>query len=193
MPRVFPQIGLLFVSLWCVGCGEISSEPLPSAASLAERAKRRAYTGAPPVIPHPPLSGTCISCHTPLGREIPTRGMAPANPHTRTSGLSEKSRCKQCHLFRQTEEQFVENEFVPLKLDGRRSQRAHRDAPPTVPHPLFMREDCRACHAGPAARPEIVCKHTDRQRCVQCHVQADNGSPASELTRHGNRSHSGEQ
>ncbi len=167
------QAVLLIVTLGCIGCGEYSSDSTPAPASLSARAARRAYTGAPPIVPHPPLSGTCISCHTVTGREVPTRGMAPANPHSDTPGMSEKARCKQCHVFRQTEEQFQESEFVPLKLDGRQGDRAHVGAPPTVPHPFFMREDCQACHAGPAARPEIVCKHASRQRCVQCHVLHD--------------------
>lgn len=160
---------LLVLVLAAAGCaGSRGSDPAP--ATLAERAARRAFTGAPPVIPHPPLSGSCRSCHTPAGRPVPNLGMAPANPHALTPGLGEQARCRQCHVFRQSEGVFVQSEFVGWRNDGARGERAHAFAPPTIPHPTFLREDCRACHAGPAARPEILCRHADRLRCLQCHV-----------------------
>ena len=28
---------------------------------------------------------------------------------------------------------------------------SHENAPPVMPHPVFMRENCVACHSGPAA------------------------------------------
>jgi cytochrome c-type protein NapB len=34
-----------------------------------------------------------------------------------------------------------------------------------------MRENCAACHAGPAAREEIRTSHPERTRCRQCHVE----------------------
>jgi hypothetical protein len=33
-----------------------------------------------------------------------------------------------------------------------------------------MRENCAACHTGPAAREEIRTTHPERIRCRQCHV-----------------------
>jgi cytochrome c-type protein NapB len=33
-----------------------------------------------------------------------------------------------------------------------------------------MRENCAACHTGPAAREEIRTSHPERTRCRQCHV-----------------------
>ena len=44
-------------------------------------------------------------------------------------------------------------------------------APPVMPHSAFMRENCLACHSGPAAREEIRTPHPERPRCGQCHVQ----------------------
>ena len=41
---------------------------------------------------------------------------------------------------------------------------------PSIPHPLEGRENCLACHTGPAAREEIRTSHPERERCQQCHV-----------------------
>jgi cytochrome c-type protein NapB len=95
--------------------------------------------------------------------------MAPANPHLRTEGLSAFSRCQQCHVFRKTEELFAETTFQGLAQRPRRGERMYAHAPPTIPHHVFMREDCNACHSGPAARKEIECSHPERTRCLQCH------------------------
>ena len=54
--------------------------------------------------------------------------------------------------------------------DLRHGLRLHDRAPPTIPHKTFMRENCVACHAGPAAREEIRTSHPERRRCRQCHV-----------------------
>src|SRR4051794_22055375 len=78
------------------------------------RATRRAYDGAPPVIPHAPLGGSCTDCHTTAARILPGLGIAPANPHLRTPGLSAFSRCQQCHVFRTSDELFVETGFRGL-------------------------------------------------------------------------------
>ena len=165
-PRL--RFGLLVVLL--AGCSSFSDETPMRPASAAKRAERRLFSGAPPVIPHPPLSGKCVTCHTPTGSARPPLGFAPANPHTKTLGMSDESRCKQCHVFQTTQETFVASTFEPLVSSGVHGSRAHRLAPPTIPHHRFMREDCVACHTGPASRPEIRCSHADRARCVQCHV-----------------------
>ena len=136
----------------------------------AVRAQRRQYIGAPPVIAHPPQSGKCVTCHTPEGSHKPPLGFAPANPHTKTPGMSEESRCRQCHAFRHTDEVFVESDFESVVLTNVHGTRAHVTAPPTIPHALNMRNDCNACHSGPSARPEIRCTHPERTRCTQCHV-----------------------
>jgi hypothetical protein len=172
------------------GCGERpTAEVAP--ASLAARAERRAFPGAPPVIPHPPLSGACSSCHTAEGgRVVPAVGIAPANPHTQTPGLSDQARCKQCHVFRQTDAVFAQSEFAAETPAGRSGERAYSGAPPTIPHPHFMREDCRACHDGAAARPEIFCRHGQRVRCLQCHVHQQL-APPFDLTPRSARIHSG--
>jgi hypothetical protein len=96
----FPICFLAAVSLLCC---DSSPAPKPVVAAASKvRAARRAYDGAPPVIPHPPLSGTCTTCHGSAAVEVPGVGLAPPNPHLKTPGLSEKSRCRQCHVFTAT-------------------------------------------------------------------------------------------
>ncbi len=136
------------------------------------RATRRAYNGAPPVIPHDSFGMACVSCHTGTGTAIPNVGFAPPSPHDETPGMSAASNCKQCHVFRQTEELFVENRFVGMPQDLRRGSRLFNGAPPVIPHGILMRENCAACHSGPAARAELLCSHPERTNCRQCHVSA---------------------
>ena len=152
-------LGCCVGALLLCGCGTENSQspeqPNVRRTSSTERATRRAYDGAPPVIPHARLGASCVECHTETGKAVPERGFAPANPHLRTEGFSLTANCRQCHLFSQTEESFVENDFVGIAQDLRRGERLYAGAPPVIPHPVFMRENCNACHDGPAARPAI--------------------------------------
>ena len=141
---------------------------LKTAAVL--RAERRAYDGAPPVIPHSSFGMTCIVCHNAEGMDVEGTGFAPPSPHEQTSGMSAISHCRQCHVFAASEEVFVANTFAGLRQDLRRGQRLNALAPPTLPHKAFMRENCTACHSGPAAREEIRTSHPERANCQQCHV-----------------------
>ena len=52
-----------------------------------------------------------------------------------------------------------------------RQVRNYPEQPPVIPHKVFMRENCQACHAGPAARKEIRTEHPERAQCRQCHVE----------------------
>jgi cytochrome c-type protein NapB len=128
------------------------------------------YDGAPPVIPHPPFGSACASCHNLEGVEVEGVGFAPPSPHAGTPGLSALSRCQQCHVFASDVPDFDETRFVGLRQDLGRGVRDYPGAPPTIPHGVFMREHCVACHAGPAAREEIRTSHPERARCRQCHV-----------------------
>lgn len=169
LPFIVGVVAALVVAVVLLNrLSESNAEAAPS--SHAERALRRLYVGAPPVIPHPPLTGQCVTCHTPEGSFKPPLGFAPANPHTKTPGMSAESRCRQCHVFRFTNDEFVINEFENATLTRTHGSKAHPTAPPTIPHGLNMRGDCNACHSGPSARPEIVCRHPERARCTQCHV-----------------------
>ena len=135
-----------------------------------ERAERRAYDGAPPVIGHEDFGMECTECHNKDGMAVDDYGFAPPSPHEETRGLSAMSRCRQCHVFKVADDVFAENRFVGLRQDLRSGGRLHPFAPPTIPHKTFMRENCTACHAGKAAREEIRTSHPERTRCRQCHV-----------------------
>ena len=166
-----------------VGCGSgaddgsvvVPDPPGANKTAALERAERRLFDGAPPVIPHPPLGAVCVSCHNEEGVAVPELGYAPPSPHAafggQTAGMSAISRCRQCHVFRQTDTVFVANTFRGLRQDLRRGQRLNAVAPPVIPHKVFMREACLACHGGPAAREEVRTPHPERARCRQCHLE----------------------
>ncbi len=136
------------------------------------RQARRAFAGAPPVIPHARFGASCVECHTRDGVAVTGVGFAPASPHGATPGMSEASRCQQCHVFVTHPEEFRPSRFAGIAPTTPRGARAFAGAPPVMPHPLFMRESCLACHSGPAAREEIRTSHPERARCLQCHVEA---------------------
>jgi hypothetical protein len=161
-------------------CGKGDDKPGPNVAvpgqdgmvksSASVRAIRRAYDGSPPVIAHAPIGAACTQCHNERGVEVPGLGYAPPSPHEKTAGLSALSRCQQCHVYRQTDALFAATSFEPLSQDLRKGTRLYGGAPPVIPHLVQMRENCSACHTGPAAREEIRCDHPERARCQQCHV-----------------------
>lgn len=146
-----------------------------TAKSMDVRSTRRAYDGAPPVIPHQPLGAACQTCHTDAPREVPGVGLALPNPHLKTVGLGDYSRCQQCHVFQTVTTELVSNQFTPLLQTARRGERLYPGAPPVIPHPVFMREDCVICHSGSASRPEIRCTHPERLNCRQCHAAMASG------------------
>jgi len=164
-------IALMLVSAIVSGCSRSSDEAgdVQNTATV-QRAARRAYDGAPPVIPHESMKANCITCHTVQGEKVPNMGFAAANPHDATSVAGRTQNCRQCHLFRKTEEVFTASNFegIPHTIIG--GSRAYPGAPPMIPHSKLMRENCQACHSGPAARKEIVCTHTTRTNCQQCHL-----------------------
>jgi nitrate reductase cytochrome c-type subunit len=135
------------------------------------RAERRAYDGAPPVIPHGEMGVACTQCHNRTGQAVPDLGFAPPSPHGVEAELGGLARCRQCHVPAETDSLFVDNDFVGFAQDLRAGTRATQTAPPVMPHPKQMRENCLACHSGPAAREEIRTSHPERERCDQCHVE----------------------
>ena len=163
-----------------LGCGN-DKVAVPGRAGAEKtianvRAERRLYDGAPPVIPHPPMGAACVSCHNEFGMDVPGVGFAPPSPHGLTRGMKKEApgglaRCQQCHVFQTAQAPWVESSFVALRQDLRRGRRLYDGAPPVIPHKTFMRENCIACHGGPAAREEIRTSHPDRPRCRQCHVE----------------------
>ncbi len=160
--------------LFSASCGG-PTVPVPGSeeaykTAAAERAKRRAFDGAPPVIAHEPLGADCSACHTMQGIHIDGLGFAPPSPHRETAGMSAISRCRQCHIFQESATEFAESTFVGFQQDLRQGRRLFDGAPPVIPHQSLMRENCTACHSGPAAREEVRTSHPERVRCQQCHV-----------------------
>ncbi|MEZ6123540.1 MAG: hypothetical protein R3C49_10230 [Planctomycetaceae bacterium] len=152
------------------GCSR-SDLPTPSEiTATAVRSARRAYDGAPPVVPHPPQKAACITCHTQTGQQVPNMGFAAANPHQGSRHAGATQNCRQCHVFKTTEASFVASAFEGIPQRISKAPRAFPGAPPMIPHPELMRENCTACHSGPSARPDIRCTHTERTNCRQCHL-----------------------
>jgi cytochrome c-type protein NapB len=139
-------------------------------SSAEVRADRRAYDGAPPVIPHASYGAECANCHNERGRSVSGVGFAPASPHDHTPFVDGTVRCRQCHVFRTTETEFVASDFSGLSQALSAGDRATPGAPPRIPHRILMREHCLACHDGPGAREAIRTTHPERARCRQCHV-----------------------
>ncbi len=167
------MLGLAIVAL-AAGCAPgVAAQASDARSPAVVRASRRAYDGAPPVIPHAPLGPDCTACHDETGVVLPELGFSPPSPHERTQGLSAASRCVQCHVYRETDGEFVASSFVGLRQDLRRGTRQHTWAPPVRPHGRFLRENCAACHTGPAAREEIRTTHPERVRCEQCHAAVE--------------------
>lgn len=139
---------------------------------LEKRSSRRAFDGAPPVVPHPidqRSTTSCLACHG-AGLAIGSS----ADNVVRATKLSHGvlANCTQCHVEKQAIDlerlPQPENTFVgkPAPFGGRR---AWNGAPPTVPHSVFMRESCLSCH-GPAGAEPIRTTHAWRTNCLQCHA-----------------------
>lgn len=170
---ILPTAALL-LGLGVAGCQD-RWEPVPGTenavkSAAAFRARRVLYDGAPPTIPHQEFGVACTSCHDIQGLSVEGLGFAPPSPHEETAQESATLRCRQCHVYVNTNQVFVENSFVGLEQDLRPGGRLYPGAPPTIPHETLMRENCRACHDGAGVRAEIQTSHPERKRCRQCHV-----------------------
>jgi cytochrome c-type protein NapB len=180
--------------------------------TLAVFHARRAYPGAPPVIPHPvdereAFGKACLSCHGSGGWAPRFEAYAPVTPHP------EMISCRQCHVPLTLpspplgERVSAGREgsaatLSPLGGEGRvrgtgmvrgsvsdwqtiapppLHGSAMPGSPPPIPHALQMRENCRACHAGPGAVAELRTTHPERVTCRQCHALG--APPAEAFTR----------
>ncbi len=166
-------IGL--AALVAAGCADTGKVEVPDQegalkSSAAVRAERRAYDGAPPTIPHEDSGTNCSNCHNERGRSVSGVGFAPASPHVDTRYASGTMRCRQCHVFQETDGLFVATSYEGVPQDLAAGDRATPGAPPRIPHRVLMRENCAACHDGPGAREGIRTAHPERTRCRQCHV-----------------------
>ena len=153
---------------------QVAATPTETAAAIARRKSLRAYDGAPPVIPHAIdtlRSSACTSCHG-ENADLVIGGKRPAeishpwitnctSCHVPADGLRQVTAPKETRLF-------VENSFIGKTSAGHGS-RAYGTAPPTMPHAVWMRQNCMACH-GPGREQAIRTSHPERQNCLQCHA-----------------------
>lgn len=133
----------------------------------AARAERRAHPGAPPVVPHPTDAlgtASCLACHA--------SGLAIAGVRAPAMGHEPMASCTQCHVEQTPRSPSgspaPENHFsaYTAPLAG---ERAWPGAPPTIPHPTHMRENCAACH-GPGGIEPFRTSHPWQASCLQCHA-----------------------
>jgi nitrate reductase (cytochrome), electron transfer subunit len=163
-----PTLSELLVTLEPHLPGEGTDRAAVHQAALVERSRRRAFEGAPPVVPHPIdqlQTSSCLACHG-EGRDVGQGVFAPAMSHGYLAN------CTQCHVEQESTEwpsdAVAENHFVGFRGLGGGS-RAWLGAPPTVPHPVLMRENCLSCH-GPTGLQPLRTSHPLRVNCLQCHA-----------------------
>ena len=153
----------------------LSKTPTPSipGASFRDLEKfygLRAYPGAPPYIPHPVEpdmavveAPSCLSCHKEGGYVAQFNAYAPITPHP------ELISCRQCHVESTDKGLFKATTWQKIR-GPKLGRSALPNSPPPIPHGFQMRENCIACHGGPAAVTEIASSHPERINCRQCHV-----------------------
>ena len=140
--------------------------------AVRRRAERRAFDGAPPVVPHPvdaTSSANCRVCHS--------QGLAVRDVVAPRMSHPEMGNCTQCHVESGGSLPGESAEWaIALAANGfegrtsvGRGSRAWPGAPPTIPHALWMRENCASCH-GPTGLVGLRTSHPERTLCTQCHV-----------------------
>ncbi len=153
-------------------------QPRPgvSQRTLAAFYARRAYAGAPPLVPHPVdptfnRTQDCNVCHEKGGYTPKFNAYVPVTPHP------EYVNCLQCHAqtsdYRGVEAAtatFVDEDWMSVRPPALRRP-ALPGNPPAIPHELQLRDQCLSCHAGPAAVADVRTSHPERVNCQQCHVR----------------------
>lgn len=135
-----------------------------------QRQARRAYDGAPPVVPHridQRHTAACLACHQ-NGQQIGERYATKISHPVYTN-------CTQCHVEQQI--QAVSALRKPILTESNfngwsyavSGSRAWIGAPPTIPHRTLMRENCVSCHGNNGSAP-IRTSHPWRTQCSQCHA-----------------------
>lgn len=130
-------------------------------AALADRARNRAYDGAPPTVPHPTDAqsvASCLVCHG--------EGLKVGDRVASKMSHSVMTNCTQCHV--EQSPVAAASGFVGAYRAGP-GERASPGAPPTVPHHTWMRERCTSCH-GLVTRPGTRTTHPWLTNCTQCHA-----------------------
>ncbi len=173
---------------------------------------RRAYPGAPPIVPHgltllEARTNACNNCHARGGYSPRFGAYVPVTPHPEmgsclqchaaddaTVGVTlptydPNTICRQCH-----DPDALRPARMPMGWQvapwPRPVARTGNGPPPTIPHDLHLRSNCVACHAGPGAVAELRTDHPARSNCRQCHVLAD--EPVEPFVRRRSASSAGE-
>ena len=160
----------------------VVSEPGDKELALARRATRRAYAGAPPIIPHPVEANhpeSCLACHA-NGAKVGDRIASKISHQAFTN-------CTQCHALGHagaTAPGDISPTATQADLGAASTLntfaghpgpttgiRAYVGAPPQMPHPTSMRENCTSCH-GVLGQPGLRTTHPERLNCIQCHAQS---------------------
>lgn len=141
---------------------------------VKHRAERRAYDGAPPVIPHAINTRevqSCVSCHGADSKVVIAGKNTPKMSHPMLAN------CTQCHTPSEGSNFLKGNDLAGLNIEsafvGAKSPgsggKAYDGAPPVMPHRLNMRQNCMACH-GNGMVNAVSTSHPQRKNCLQCHA-----------------------
>jgi nitrate reductase (cytochrome), electron transfer subunit len=147
---------------------EIKPSQADKDRSSLVRASRRAFNGAPPIIPHEIQNtndAACYTCHS--------DGMQMASLKASVMSHHFLANCTQCHappppIPFQGVDADVASTFVGLAAPIA-GKRAFPGAPPTIPHSQWMRENCLACHGSGKGWAGMESTHPWRSNCTQCH------------------------
>lgn len=149
--------------------GDASATDAQRIAAVELRSIRRAFSGAPPVVPHAideRNAQACLACHG-AGLKV-GQVIAPKMSHHYLPN------CTQCHVESAQNAPWAlaaatpRTEFVGLSEPGR-GERAGPGAPPTIPHAVWMRSSCTTCH-GSLGKEGLRTSHPWRANCTQCHA-----------------------
>jgi cytochrome c-type protein NapB len=159
----------------------------------------RAYPGAPPRIPHALSadefrSEVCTSCHSRGGYSLRFAAYVPVTPHpemgmclqchvgedavmgSASAGADPNLRCPMCHGTSGGRPRPEASATWPTTVWPALAPTTPGRLPPAIPHDLEFRENCLACHGGPAAVSDIRTTHPERINCRQCHVAPEPGT-----------------
>jgi cytochrome c-type protein NapB len=147
---------------------EIKPSEADKLASTKTRASRRAFNGAPPVIPHLVENTTDAACYACHGK-----GMRIADRVANQMSHEFLANCTQCHATPSPSvfgnvDTAVASTFVGLPAPTK-GERAYPGAPPTIPHSTWMRQTCLACHGNETGWAGLQSTHPWRINCTQCH------------------------
>ena len=147
---------------------QVGAHQIQDQRKLRDFYKRRAYLGAPPMVPHAVVEKNgkmenCLSCHGKGGYVPKYQAYAPVTPHPTYAN------CVQCHVPQTTTTLFKPTKWTKTKPPQLR-RTPLPGGPPPIPHALQLRTNCNACHAGPGSVRELRTPHPDRTNCLQCHV-----------------------